>query len=263
LTPFAPFNRQKACRYGQMLYNPNDTYIGRSCDLYGEYSEGEVELFRQAVQPGNTVIEVGANIGAHTLFLAQQVTQTGAVVAFEPQRIVFQTLCANMAINSVRNVFAFQQAVGAKPGSVKIPPLDYTKENNYGGLALGGYEVGEEVPVVRLDDFNFSACNFLKIDVEGMEQAVLEGAKTLISKFRPVMYVENDKQEKSVSLVRYIDSLGYKMYWHRPFYFNPQNFFGNPNDVYPTVASLNMVCIHGSVPHELPGFPPVEVPPVI
>ena len=55
------WNRLKDCRHGRMLYNVNDRYIGRSLDLYGEFSEAEVELFRQIVRPGDIVVEVGAN----------------------------------------------------------------------------------------------------------------------------------------------------------------------------------------------------------
>lgn len=260
MPPFEQFNRQKACRYGQMLYNKNDVYIGRSLELYGEYSEGEVELFRQVMGTGNVVIEVGANIGAHTLFIAQQVGRSGVVIAFEPQRILFQTLCANLALNSVPNVYTLQQAVGAKAGSVVIPSLDYTQQNNFGGLSLGGYESGEGVPLSTLDSFNFPACTFLKIDVEGMELDVLQGADRLVRQFRPVIYVENDREEKSAALIRHLDSLGYKMYWHRPPYFNPQNFLGNRQDVFPGIVSLNMICIHNSLPHQLNGLDPVEVP---
>jgi FkbM family methyltransferase len=257
---FEEFNRQKACRYGQMLYNFHDLYIGRSLDMYGEFSEGEVELFRQILQPGNIVIEVGANIGAHTVFLSQQVTKSGVVIAFEPQRILFQTLCANLALNNISNTYCFQQAVGAQQGVLKVPPLDYTKDNNFGGLALGSYQVGEQVPLTTLDEFNFPACNFLKIDVEGMEKDVLAGATRLIGRFKPVLYIENDRAEKSKELVRFIDSLSYKMYWHRPYYYNPNNFLGNAENVFPNIVSLNMICMHSSIPHTLHGFEPVLVP---
>ena len=59
------FNVLKTCRHGLMVYNRNDAYIGRSLDLYGEFSQGETELFQQVVGIGDVVIEVGANIGTH------------------------------------------------------------------------------------------------------------------------------------------------------------------------------------------------------
>ena len=96
---FPPFNRSAECRYGTLLFNQNDRFIGKSLELYGEYSEGEIDLFRQVVQPGTIVLEIGANIGTHTLFFARQVGHDGLVIAFEPQRLVFQCLCANMALN--------------------------------------------------------------------------------------------------------------------------------------------------------------------
>jgi FkbM family methyltransferase len=260
LNPFTVFNRQKACRYGQMLYNINDMYIGRSLDLYGEYSEGEVELFRQIVQPGQLVVEVGANLGAHTVFLAQQAGAAGMVLAFEPQRILFQVLCANLALNSLPNVRCLQQAVGAAAGTIIVPWLDYTCENNFGALALGSYQVGEQVDVVTLDSFNLPACSLLKIDVEGMEQEVLQGAVNLIERLKPILYVENNNPEKSAALIQYIDSLGYNMHWHRPFYFSPNNFFGNTTNAFPGFISENMFCVHKTFQVNLQGFQPVEVP---
>src|SRR5437773_2697778 len=97
VSAFPQFNRLKQCRHGMMLYNINDVYIGRSLDQYGEFSEGELDLFQQFVKPGQLILEVGANIGAHTVWLAQAVGSTGTVLAFEPQRIVYQALCANLA----------------------------------------------------------------------------------------------------------------------------------------------------------------------
>lgn len=243
-----------------MLYNIHDTYIGRSLDLYGEYSEGEVEVFRQIIRPGHIVVEVGANLGAHTVYLAQQVELAGLVLAFEPQRLVYQTLCANLALNNIPNVVALQQAVGAEPGLIKIPMLDYRRENNFGGLALGSFEVGEDVPVVTVDSFNLTRCNFIKVDVEGMEKQVLRGASRTIELYKPILYVENDQRDKSQALVQYIDSIGYKMYWHRPYYFSPNNFFGNMENVFPNIVSINMLCLHKSIPQNLQNFEPVEVP---
>ncbi len=257
-----PFNRLKNCRYGPMLYNIHDTFIGRSLDIYGEFSEGEIELFRQVAKPGDVVLDVGANIGAHTVFFAKAVGSSGAVLAFEPQRIVYQTLCANMALNSLTNVVCRQCAVGEAAGEIVVPALDYHRDSNFGGLGLGGYTSGENVSVVTIDSLDLQRCKFIKIDVEGMEKSVLEGAVNTVARLRPILYVENDRKEKSAELIRYIDSLGYLMYWHLPLLYNPRNYFGNSDNVFPNIVSHNMLCCHRSVSHNFIGLEPVEIPPV-
>jgi FkbM family methyltransferase len=258
--PFPSFNCQKACRYGQLLYNANDKYVGRSFDLYGEFSEGESDLFRQLVRPGHTVVEVGANLGAHTLLLAQLAGPSGRVLAFEPQRLVFQALCANMALNSITNAHCFHQAAGAEPGELLVPVLDPLRTNNFGGLALGGHRQGERVPVVPLDDLNLDLCDILKIDAEGMEGDVLRGARRMIARLAPTLYVENDRAERSDALIRAIDALGYDQYWHLPPLFNPDNFFGNPENVFGRIVSRNMLCVPRRRPFKIVGFEPVRVP---
>src|ERR1041385_6647627 len=80
--PVPEFNRVKDCRYGKMIYNANDMYIGRALELYGEYCQGEADLFAQIVRPGDIVIDAGANIGGHTVFFARAVAPGGYVFAF-------------------------------------------------------------------------------------------------------------------------------------------------------------------------------------
>ena len=254
------FNCYKSCRYGTMIYNIHDTYVGRSLDMYGEFSEGEVELFRQTLRPDDIAVDIGANIGAHTLFMAKAVGTRGRVLAFEPQRIVFQALCANMAINSITNVYCHQVALGETSGSLIVPPLDYSQENNYGGLELGHFSQGETVPVRRLDELELPACRMIKIDVEGMEKRVLEGSVETIRRFRPALYVENDRKDRSANLIRYIDSLGYAMFWHTPKLFNSDNFFKNPQNVFGDVVSINMLCLPKEAAINVSGFPPVGIP---
>jgi FkbM family methyltransferase len=260
MSDFPPFNRLRACKYGQMLYNMNDSYIGRSLDMYGEFSEGEVELFRQMAKPGHVVVEVGANIGAHTVFFAKHIGSAGRVMAFEPQRIVFQTLCANVALNSLINVDCLQQALGEAPGTLFVPQLDPSVDNNFGGLELGSFTEGEQVPIITLDSLGLKRLNILKIDVEGMERSVISGATETINRLRPILYVENDRPDYSDDLIRQLDSLDYNLYWHKPPFFNPQNFAGNMLNVFGQVISKNMLGVHRSVPQKLDGFPPVAIP---
>ncbi len=254
------FNSLKKCRHGMVLYNHNDMYVGKSFDCYGEFSEKEIELFRQLIRPGDIVLDIGANIGPHTLYFSKAVGQKGIVLAFEPQRIIFQTLCANMALNSVLNVQCFNSAVGEIPGLITVPILDYNVDSNFGGLNLGTSESGEQVPVIPIDSLNLPRCNFLKIDVEGMEIKVLDGARDTIQKHKPLLYVENDRKENSSALIEYISTLGYKMYLHLPPLFNEDNFYKNSTNVFGNIVSLNLLCFHSTVKANVSGLTPVEGP---
>jgi FkbM family methyltransferase len=238
-----PFNRVKECRHGTFVYNVNDQYIGRSLDRYGESSEIELDFFKRVIEPGDVIVDVGANIGTHTVFFAKATGITGQVYAFEPQRLMFQTLCANLALNSLVNVFARQAAVSDAPGELAVPTLDPWVEQNFGGMQLGKVNAGEAVPVITIDSMNLPNCHLMKVDVEGMELAVLKGAEKTIRKYQPVLYVENDRVERSEALVKYIDSLEYEMYRHMPPLFNPENFLKNTENVFGTIVSNNMICV--------------------
>jgi len=233
--------RLRRCRHGMMLFNLNDVYIGTMLDLYGEYCEGELDIFRQILRPGMTAIEVGANIGAHTVPIAQAVGPSGKVFAFEPQRAVFQMLCANLAINGIEHVDAHWAAVGTGNSGIRVPRLDSTAKNNFGGLSLDK-EVGEEVRLVLLDEFQFKNCHLLKIDVEGMELEVIQGARTLISSHNPIIYVENDRKDKSPTLIDSLFELGYRCYWHTPPYVRTPNFRENPENKFSSTVAVNMLC---------------------
>jgi FkbM family methyltransferase len=252
------FNRVTRTKDGLVLYNRHDKYIGRSLDRYGEFSAGEADLFRQAVRSGWTAVEAGANIGAHTLALARQVGPQGTVYAFEPQRILFQALCANMALNSLANVHCRMEALGEAPGSVTIPPLDYAAENNFGGLSLNRAtstnQGGEVVPSITLDSLELPRCEFFKVDVEGMELSVLKGAKATIERLRPILYIENDRTELSPPLIEFLLSLGYRLFWHLPPLFDPNNFYRNKQNEFGRTVSVNMLGIHSSVPTNISGL---------
>jgi len=154
------FNRCILGREGYIVYNRNDVYGGRAIERYGEDAEIEAQMLRQLCSPGGIVVEVGANIGTRTMVLARRVGPTGFVFAYEPQRIVFQTLCANLALNSIINVDARCAAVGSEKGCARIPNVDYTKFGNFGGIAVCTHNEGHSVPQVRLDeDLDIGICS--------------------------------------------------------------------------------------------------------
>jgi FkbM family methyltransferase len=238
------FLRVKTCRHGDMLFNVHDRHIGRSLDLYGEWAEGELDLLGLLIRSGDTVVDVGANIGTHTIFFAQRVGPSGIVLSFEPQRIVFQMLCANLALNGLMNVHAHPAALGRAAGTIEVPDVAYAEPGNHGGVSLAtpsGGPQGARVPVLTLDGLGVDRCRVLKIDVEGMELDVLEGGSALVAAARPIIYVENNDAARSPALIGWLLARGYHLFWHLSRFFQARNFFDNPDNVFGELTDLNMI----------------------
>jgi FkbM family methyltransferase len=156
--------------------------------------------------------------------------------------MLYQTLCANMALNNITNVMAERCGLGNRSQTLHIPVLDYGSRHNFGGMSLDLVEEGEAVPVRRLDSYGLGRCSFIKIDVEGMERQVLEGASNTIHALRPMMYIENDRREKSPGLIQLLLAMDYTLWWHITPLYNPDNFAGNRNNVFANTVSINMLC---------------------
>jgi FkbM family methyltransferase len=222
-------------RYGKMMVHKLDRYLSRSLIEYGEFSEGEAEVFRQIITKDHVVIDCGANIGAHTILFAKLAK---TVYAFEPQKHIFHILCGNVALNELHNVNCYNIACG-DGSEVPYQDIDMDHLNNMGAGGLLDIQSENHIPTMPLD----IPCHFLKIDVEGMELQVLQGAAPMINACRPVVYLENDRPDKSKQLIEFLNSLGYKCFWHSTTLFNPNNYFANPNDVFGDVGSINMLCV--------------------
>ena len=237
-----PFNELTMTRFGRMLVNRNDVYIGQSLIRYGEYSWGEVLLMEQLVSPDSTIVEAGANIGSHTIPLAQRLSG-GRLYAFEPQRMVFQTLCANLALNQCTNVHSFWSGLGSREGSITIPDIPPNIRSNFGGVSANSYfdQVASlSVPCATIDGLGLDDCTLIKADVEGMELEVIKGASKTIDKYRPVLYLEADRKDQRAALIRALFDLDYDLWWHIPPLFSPDNMFGDTEDIF-NIISSNLV----------------------
>ena len=193
----------------------------------------------------------------HAIFFAKKVTETGVVVAFEPQRLVFQTLCGNVALNGLTNVTCFCAAVGEKREQLKFPMVNPRQAFNFGAVTPSGDGMGEVVDVVPIDELGLRRCTLIKVDVEGMEAKVIAGAKETIARCRPALFLENDTVERSRELLEAVDAIGYKAFWQVADYYNPKNFFANNDNVFGRYQpQANILC----VPRECPftGLIPVE-----
>lgn len=248
LSPYLVENRHvavKRCRHGLFMYNRNDQFVGRGLDLYGQWCEFEIHLVRRFIKPGDTVIDAGANIGTHTIAFSNLVGPAGLVHAFEPQRRNFHMLAGNVALNALDNVICHHKAVGDANGEIPLPPLPPADVPfNFGAVSLSRASSDDErVPLVTLDSLGLSACRLIKVDTEGMEPQVLDGARELIARCRPLLYLENSGQGSSKPLSQRLDALGYVARWSMFPYFDPGNFYANTVNIWPNVVPpANLIC---------------------
>jgi FkbM family methyltransferase len=171
----------------------------------------------QIVTKGKTIIDVGGNNGNFAVDFAHLVGNDGVVHTFEPQRIIYYQLCTNIFLNGLTNVHCHNEAIGNIDGELMIETPNYLEKNepvNFGGAEIVN-EGGELVKSTRLDSRTFKDVVFIKIDVQGYESFVIEGAINTIQKHRPYMFVEFEdhllqKQESSeAKLQAQIEALDY------------------------------------------------------
>lgn len=130
----------KTCKHGDFLLSTADTHVSRHLNTYGEWAEIELQLFLQIIKPGDIVLDIGANIGAFTVPLANKVGNFGRVYAIEPQRN------ANIAFDELSNVITLWSAVGNESGTVDVPLIDYTHEGNYAAISLADPALRSTIP---------------------------------------------------------------------------------------------------------------------
>jgi len=256
-TEVTPGIMESATRHGRMRYPATDLFVGRGLDAYGEWSEEEAAVCASLLQPGDTVIEAGSNLGSHTLALGAAVGPNGRVHAFEPQRLINELLTWNVTANGLDQVTVHRAAVGSAPGELLVPEVDYNRVGNFGAISLTAGSGGDSVPVITVDGMALPHLRLLKADVEGMELEVLRGAVETIRRCRPILYLENDRKDLSVTLIDFVRSLGYRIWNHRPRMFNPDNFRGNSHDIYDQYISINILCVPFECETVIVGLPEI------
>jgi FkbM family methyltransferase len=223
-----------------MIVNRFDYMMGNAGRGYGvgfkilnessyEFSEISIGSFvldsrRKFFGDGVVAIDCGANIGTHTVDWARQMTGWGSVIAIEAQERIYYALAGNVAINNCINTRLIHAVAGDKNGMEKIPELDHFVPASFGSLELKparspeqigqkvDYSEAKLVPVraMTIDSLALKRLDLLKIDVEGMECEVLEGAKRTIRQSLPVVIVEHMKAGPE-DIVRFLSHYGYNI----------------------------------------------------
>lgn len=197
-----------------------DTNIGHWMKQHGSMNPLQSYEMQSLLQPGDVVVDVGANLGCYTVSLAERVGIHGKVLAFEPFRWMQQLVTANVALNGLSNVWVLPVGLGRETTRFNAQPPQLQFFSSPGGVKLQGQQDGlkqeeslqlynwdhppEIVTTVRLDEVVAQApsvallgapmiddLRLIKIDVEGMEKEVIEGARATIQRFRPIIWSEN------------------------------------------------------------------------
>lgn len=230
-----------ASNHGTLIVNHNDYWaaggesrpgLGRQILQAGCYDPEEIRsalsmltLRREFFGAGVVAIDCGANIGVHTVEWARHMHDWGRVIAVEAQERIYYALAGNIAINNCFNASAIHAAAGAAAGRLRVPIPDYNKPASYGSLELRqgphNEDIGQpvdyrpeycaEVALITIDGLALPRLDFLKIDVEGMELEVLDGAIRSIEQFRPQMLIESIKTDKA-ALRALLDELDYAQF---------------------------------------------------
>lgn len=225
-------------RYGRMLIPEGDSVIGRSLKLYGEWAQHEIDALLDLVEDDGIILDVGANIGTHSLAFAKR-RPNSLVVAFEPQPVPFQILSANALLNGCRNIRALNIGCG-DADAIAWVNCDYDAlDRNVGAFSIerfrlsGPETAGFPLRLLPIDVLSFAApVRLIKMDVEGMESTVLAGTCETIKTHRPVVYLEMLDIAASTRCYSTLQNLSYDLYWLETWAYNANNFNNSAENVW-------------------------------
>ena len=203
--------------------------IDFSIYLLGAFEPSTVRAYSRVVSEGMTVVDIGANVGAHTLFLARLCGLSGRVVAFEPTQYAFDKLRRNVELNpDIAPCISCQQVmlVAAADSAVEQAiysswPLQQTSLDElhaeHRGRLMATVGAVAETLDGALARLAVHRVDFVKLDVDGHEAEVLEGAKQTFARDRPAILMElapfvfRDNMDKFTFMLQFFWALGYRL----------------------------------------------------
>jgi FkbM family methyltransferase len=194
-------------------------YVYGTTEFYG------TSLIRALLESGDTVVDVGANLGEYALLSAKRVGPTGRVLAFEPHPVNYQLLSRSVLANRSDNVKLFRLALADALGIAYLENLETANS----GLARVVTQIGGE-PVVEVqcealdaivEREPISQVDLVKVDVEGLEPAVLRGAERLLTRDKPLVFFEVNALRQSdcgftAPSIEILLDMGYDLYGVEP-----------------------------------------------
>ncbi len=196
--------------------------IGKVLYYNGFFEKDEISLIKHTIQIGDTVLDIGANIGYHTLTISKATNGNAKIFSFEPFSKNFLVLKRNIRINNLKNVQIYKLAIGDKKKRTSLKVFEDYAYNSFLDTKRKKYLYSERVEMDTIDNFvlsnNLHKVDFIKIDVEGYEFNVLKGAKRTLERFKPKIICEIYQQNleslniRAKDVVNYVVSFGYNVF---------------------------------------------------
>lgn len=185
----------------------------------GHFESDTTDLISRFCGEGMVALDIGANIGAHTLLMARQVTKSGSVIAFEPTTYAHQRLVKNISLNSFKNILV--EKIGLSD-ETKVEEVcfasSWSPEEHRPAIA----NVPELVRLMRLDDYlrenGIHNVDFIKLDVDGFETKIIRGALKTLNTFEPRIVFEvcphrlAEQGSSPSELLDLLSSIGYQFF---------------------------------------------------
>lgn len=205
-----------------VIHPSKNACVDETIALQGYWEKELTEQLTKQIKPGDTFLDIGANIGYHSLFVASLLKNTGQVHAFEPIPNLSTQIKESVEVNQFKNISVHNVGLGSEATETKI----YLRDENMGGSSLSEYKdlnlvsvsSTEKISIVTLDSLLTpeTRVNVIKIDVEGYEFEALKGAQALLKAQHPVIFMEFspmfyklDYAQKSDDLIKFLTGLGY------------------------------------------------------
>ena len=195
-----------------------------------EKLEPDLNIIKNLIKPGDSIIDVGANFGFYTFYLSKLVGENGHVFSIEPIPLTFKILSNNVKKLALDNVSLFNCGISEQDGFaiMEIPKFDSGSENYYQAKIVNNVKQASSIRKIKvelrtIDSLLYDYCKkiaFIKIDAENHEFQVINGAIKLISHLKPALFVEvsenpDDKHSLAFELFNLLKNQGYSPYYYR------------------------------------------------
>ncbi len=182
---------------------------GLYCAVAGRRYEPEMDYFLRRMQPGDTFLDVGANIGNFSLHAHRLIQPSGQVYAFEPLPANYETLRSNIHLNRAHNIQPFNLALSDREGAFM---MHVPSRNSSATLVHSEGSVTTQTLDAFCARHNVSKPRFIKVDIEGGELCFFRGAERILREASPIILFESMHSGPEFLERRFLRAIGFKLY---------------------------------------------------